>query len=120
VLRKLQEVQREFIRTQHLHPVAPSIAKLPDDAFVSVVTAYARSMVNFVCLFMKPHLLALLQDNCLDLVRCGFLRKLYGCVRNITAFCQHLLRPIISAVLADTDISVKSKYRPIYRSISKF
>jgi len=27
--------------------------------------------------------------------------------------CQHLLRPIKSAVLADTDISVKSKYRPI-------
>jgi len=34
-------------------------------------------------------------------------------VRNITAFCQLLLRPIISAVLADTDISVKPKYRPI-------
>jgi len=37
------------------------------------------------------------------------------CVRNITAFCQLILRPIISAVLADTDISVK----PIYRSISR-
>jgi len=32
VLRKLPEVQREFIRTQHLHVVASSIAKLPDDA----------------------------------------------------------------------------------------
>jgi len=31
VLRKLLEVQREFIRTQHLHVVASSIAKLPDD-----------------------------------------------------------------------------------------
>jgi len=36
----------------------------------------------------------------------------------MTAFCQHQLRPIKSAVLADADISVKSKYRPIYRSIS--
>jgi len=34
--------------------------KLPDDAFVSVVTADARSIVNLVCLFMKQHLLALL------------------------------------------------------------
>jgi len=64
VLRKLPEVQREFIRTQHLHVAASSIAKLPDDAFVSAATADARFMVNFVCLFMKPHLLAL-QDNCL-------------------------------------------------------
>ena len=93
--------------------VASSIAKLPDDAFVSVVTADARSMVNLVCLFMKTHLLALLQDNCLDLLRCAFLPKLSRCVRNITAFCQLLLRPIISAVLAATDILVKSKYRSI-------
>jgi len=34
--------------------------KLPDDAFVSVVTAELRSMVNLVCLFMEPHLIALL------------------------------------------------------------
>jgi len=98
--------------------VASSIAKLPDDAFVLVVTTDARFMVNLLCLFMKPHLLALLQDNCLDLLHCTFLRKLSACVRNITAFCQHLLRPIISAVLADTDISVKPKYRLIYRPIS--
>jgi len=32
--------------------VASSIAKLPDYAFVSVVTADARSMVNLVCLFV--------------------------------------------------------------------
>jgi len=70
-------------------------------------------MVNLVCLFMKPHLLVLLQDNCLDLLRCAFLRKLSECVRNITAFCQ-----LLSAVLADTDISVKPKYRLIYWSIS--
>jgi len=75
-------------------------------------------MVNLVCLFKKPHLIALLQDNCLDLFRFAFLRKLSGYVGNITAFCQHLLRPIKSAVLADTDISAKPKYRPIYRSIS--
>jgi len=70
------------------------------------------SMVHFVCLFMKTHLVALLQGNCLDLVNCAFLRKLSACVRNITAFCQHLLRPIKSSVLADIDISVKPKYRP--------
>jgi len=64
-------------------------------------------MVHLVCLSMKTYLLALLQDKCLDLVRCAFLRKLSACVRNITAFCQHLLSPIISAILADTDISVK-------------
>jgi len=36
--------------------------------------------------------LALLQDNCLDLLMlcCAFLSKLSGCVKNITAFCQHL------------------------------
>jgi len=49
VLRKLPEVQREFIRTQHLHVVDSSIAELPDDAFVSAATADACSMVNLVC-----------------------------------------------------------------------
>jgi len=67
---------------------------------------------------------SVLQDNCLDLVLCAFLRKLSGCVINITVFCQDLLRLIKSAVLANTDISVKPKYLPnilvrlIYRSIS--
>jgi len=60
MLRKHPEVQWEFIRTQHLHAVASSIAKLPNDAFVSAATADACSMVNLVCLFMKMHLLALL------------------------------------------------------------
>ena len=77
-------------------------------------------MFHLVCFFMKTHPLALLQANCLDLVCCAFLRKLSACVRNITAFCQQLLRPMKSAVLADTDISVKPKYRPIYRSTSNF
>ena len=74
------------------------------------MTTDARSLVNLVCIIMKPHLLALLQDNCLDLVRCAFLRKLSGCVRNITAFCLLLLRPIISAVLADADIYRQNRY----------
>jgi len=68
-----------------------------DDAFVSAATADACFMVPRVCLFMKTHLLALLQDNCIDLVCCAFMHKL-------SVFCQHLL----SAVSA----------WPIYRSIS--
>jgi len=96
-----------------------------DDTFVLAATADACTMVHLVCLFMKPHLLALLEDHCLHLVHCAFLRKLFACVRNIAAFCQHLLKPIKSTDLADTDISAKPKYRPnisagpIYRSISK-
>jgi len=54
-------------------------------------------MVHLVCLFVKMHLPALLQDNCLDLVRYATWRKLSGGMRNITAFCQHLLKPIKSA-----------------------
>jgi len=69
-------------------------------------------VVHLVCLFMKMHLLALLQGNCLDLVPCTVLRKLSACVRNITAFYQHLLRMIKSAVVADTNILVKPKYHP--------
>jgi len=53
VLGKRPEVQREFIRTQHLHAVASSCAKLPDDVFVSAATAHVCSMVNLVKLFMK-------------------------------------------------------------------
>jgi len=49
-----------FVRTQHLHVAASSIAKLPDDAFVSAAMTDACSMVNLVCLFMKLHPLALL------------------------------------------------------------
>jgi len=112
------EVQPGFVRKQHLHVVArstrqqaPSIEKLPVDAFVSAATADARSMVNLVCLFMKTYLLSLLQITVLN-------SSLSACVRNTTAFFQHLLRPIKLAVLADADISVKPKYRPIYRSIS--
>jgi len=69
-------------------------------------------MVHLVWLFMKTHLLALLQDNWLG--SSAFLRKLSACVRNTTACCQHLLRPIKSAVLADTDTSAKPKYRSIF------
>ena len=89
------------------------------DAFVSAATADMCFMIHLVCLFMKTHLLALLQGNCLELVHCVFLRKLSACMRNITVFCQHLLWLIKLAILADTNISVKPKYRPIYRSISR-
>jgi len=43
---------------------------------VSAATAKVCYMVDLVCFFMKTHLLALLQDNCLDLVHCAFLNKL--------------------------------------------
>jgi len=78
-------------------------------------------MVHLVCLFVKTHLLVLLQDNCLDLVCRAFLEKLSACVRITTVFCQHLPRLI---VLDNTDIEVKPKYwtvrsaRLIYQSIS--
>jgi len=42
---------------------------------------------------------------CLDLVRCAFFHKL-------SAFYQHLLRLIKTAVSADTNVSVKPKYQP--------
>jgi len=120
------EVQREFIRTQHLRAVArsgqqaSSIAKLPDDPFVSAATADACFMINLVCLFMKTHLLALLQDNCWLASLC-FPAQVVWKRRNITAFCQQLLKPIKSAVLADTDISVNPKIgRYIGRSLMIF
>jgi len=102
-LQKLPEVQREFICTQHLHVVASSIAKPPIDAFALVVTADARSIVNLVCLFETAPA-SVVMGYCLNFLHCAFLHKLSGCVRNITAFCQLLLRLIISALLADTDI----------------
>jgi len=77
---------------------------------VLAATANTCFMVHLVCLFMKTHLLVLLQDNCLDLFHCAFLHKLSGCMRKITACIQHLLRLILLASLADTDISVKPKY----------
>ena len=50
-------------------------------------TAHMCSMVHLVCLFMKMHLLALLQDKCLNLLCCTFLSKLSGCVRYTTEQC---------------------------------
>ena len=88
------------------------------DASVLAAMADACSMVHLVCLLMKMHLLALLQESCLDLVHYAFLHKLAGCVRNITAFCQHLLRPIKSAVLADTDDIGKTKISARYIGLS--
>jgi len=78
-----------------------------DDAFVLAATADAYSMVNLICLFMNR-----------ICSRCCKMIVLSGCMRNVTAFCQHLLRPIKAVVLADTNLSIKPKYRPIYRSIS--
>jgi len=60
MLRKLPKVQQEFIRMQHLYMVASSIAKLCADAYVSDAIADVCFMANFVRLFMKPHLLAML------------------------------------------------------------
>jgi len=88
---------------------------IDDDACVSGATAVVCSMVHRVCLFMKTHLVAFLQGTSLDKLIwliVFFLRKLSACVRNITAFCQDLPRPIKSAVLADTGISMKPRYRP--------
>jgi len=48
VLRKLLEVQQEFVHTQRLHVVTSSIAKLPDYAFVSAAMADACFMVDLV------------------------------------------------------------------------
>ena len=72
-----------------------------DDTFVLAAMANMCTMVHLFCLFMKTHLLALLLDNCPDLVCYAFLCKLSACMRNITAFCQHLLRPTKLAILAD-------------------
>jgi len=95
-----------------------------DDAFVLAAMTDACSMVHLVCLFIKTHVLVLLQDNCLDLVHCAFLHKLSVCVRNMTAFCQHLLRLRKSSVLPDTwyigktQILADISTRLIYWSIS--
>jgi len=58
-----------------------------DDVFVSAVAADMCTIVHLVCLFVKMHLLVLLQDNCLDLVRnrCAFLCKMSVCVKNINS-----------------------------------
>jgi len=64
-----------------------------DDAFVSAATADACSMVDLVCLFMKAHLLALLEINVLTWF-VVLSRKFSACVKNITVLCQHLPRPI--------------------------
>ena len=78
-----------------------------DDAFLLAATADACTMVHLVSLFMKPNLLALLQDNCLDvvhvlsLVQGVWMREEYNSVLSTPAEAD-----------ADTDISAKPKYRP--------
>jgi len=110
---KNQDLSQNFSNCSNFNILLGFLVNLINgDAFVSAATADACSMVHLVCFFYENALLALLQDICRDLVRCTFLRKLSACVRNITVFWQHLLSPIISAKMADNDISVKPKYRP--------
>jgi len=45
---------------------------------------HASGFILSACFFMKTHLIALLQDNCLDLIRCAFKHKLPGCMTNIS------------------------------------
>jgi len=71
--------------------------------FVSAATADICFMVPFVCLLMKTHLLALLQDNCLDLVRCAFLHKC--CIGLSLAHCRKL--SCLTAVRVDIDYSMQ-------------
>jgi len=78
VLRKLPEVQREFIRTQHLHVVASSIAKLPDDAFVSAATADAYSMVNVVCLWNRTCYCKITVSTCFVVLSCASCLDAWG------------------------------------------
>jgi len=72
------------------------------------------------CLLVYENAPASTAARCHDLLRCAFLRKLSGCVRNITAFCQHLLRPIKSIVLADSDILARLIYRSITLQLHNF
>jgi len=102
---KIRIYEKKIFKLQFKYSLWFLINLINDDAFVSAPTADTWTTVHLVCLFMKTHRLALLQDNCLDVVHCAFLRKL-------SAFCQHLLRQIKAATLADTNISVKPKYRP--------
>jgi len=51
-----------------------------DDYFISAATADVCSIIHLVSLFMKTHLLALLQDKCLDFVvlSCASCRQGWG------------------------------------------
>jgi len=79
-------------------------------------------ILHLVCLFMKMHLPALLQGNCLDLVRCAFLRKLSGCILStpeaevdkIGRFGRFYTDIPIPIYLYIDDISIY-RYRYIYR-----
>jgi len=81
-------------------------------------------ILHLVCLFMKMHLPALLQGNCLDLVRCAFLRKLSGCILStpeaevdkIGRFGRFYTDIPIPIYLYIDDISIY-RYRYIYISM---
>ena len=79
---KIRIYELKFFKLLQCQYLLWFLISVVNDAFVSAMTAKACFMVPFVCLFMKTHLLALLQDNCLDLVCCTFFRKLSACVRN--------------------------------------
>ena len=91
-----------------------------DDAFLLAATADACTMVHLVSLFMKPNLLALLQDNCLDvvhvlsLVQGVWMREEYNSVLSTPAEAAD---KIGSAVLADTDMSASANIS-VYLNIS--
>jgi len=77
------------------------------------------SMVHLVCLFRKTHLLALLQDNCLELLRCAFLQVV--CMRE--EYNSALSTPTEAdkiGCFGRYRYIGKPKYRPIYRSISNW
>ena len=121
------EIQPEFIRAQHLHVITRhrqtvSFKHCETFRWCFCFGCNGRSVFHgsSCCLFMETNLLVLLQDTCLDLLRCAFLRKLSGCVKNITAFCQHLLRPISrhryigKAVISDDISATTSLYECTY------
>jgi len=103
---KIRIYELQFFKLQYLNIFVWILINLiNDDAFILAATVNTCLVVHLVCLFMKTHLLALLQDNCLDLVCCAFLHMLSGCVRNITA----LSTPTLPIYLWNLNIS------PIYR-----
>ena len=64
--------------------------------------ADTSSMVHLLCLFMKMHLLALLQDNCLVLVCSAFLHKVSAYVRNIPHQRENVAFKCLNYITAST------------------
>jgi len=74
--------------------------------------ADAFSMVDLVCVFMKTYLVALLQDNCLDLVHCAFLRQVVYICEEYNSILSTPTKADLINLLANTNISVKPTYHP--------